>query len=92
MCVWVGIQDLEGWYFWSIKTDLFFIVNSYFWVTIQVDVGRAWISGLWCRWMGIQDLEDRCFGQLRVDFMFHCNFQVLGYNSGGVGRAWISGL
>ena len=47
----MGIQGLEGWYFWSNKTDLFsfckFQVSLVMMMMmIQVDLEEAWISGL----------------------------------------------
>ena len=57
-----GYSGPRGSIFWSIKMDLFFIVNSNFWVTILVDLEEAWIFGLYDVWMGIQDLEDRYLG------------------------------
>ena len=48
--------------FWSVKTDLFFIVHSNFWVTIQVELGG--LGFLDCRMCG------RVFRTSRVDIFW----------------------
>ena len=46
-----GYSGPRGLIFWSIKTDLFFIVNSSFWVTIQVGRGEfGFLDCVMCRW------------------------------------------
>ena len=56
-----GYSGPRGLIFWSIKMDLFFIVNSNFWVTIQVELGGLGL--LDCRMCG------RVFRASRVDIL-----------------------
>ena len=60
----MGIQGLEG---WSIKMDLFFIVHSSFWVTIQVDLGEFgfWTVGCVDGYSGLRGL---IFWSIKTDF------------------------
>ena len=55
--VWMGIQDLEDRYLGQLRWIYFFIVNSSFWVTIQVGRGEFGFFGLCDVQADIQDPE-----------------------------------